>query len=869
MSRFILLEAAPWNVSDGSAATVHLAGGGRYPYSGLRGFTDWRAGLAEFPYFVAEAGFSEGKWNGGVLPPTSRIRIFPSDAALRDTLLTQYHWKGAPIALRSGDDDVSTTTFVLELTGTVDSVTESDGSILLTVSDYSSKLSRPVVDARFAGTGSIEGPAEAEGRAKRLTFGFVYNVEGFLLDKPNNIYEFGDPARVFTSFSSVKDMGRAASPAPTTVTWQGSIAATLTALQASTPAQGSCVVAPSIACVKWWTKPAGPLTADIQVDVAGGSNKVSDVAARLLSVTGIGVSINSADLAAINTARTYDVGLHIGDDNETIAQALDRLLIPCNVLWTLNPDGTIRLGEFQFSTASESLGVIDVERVETFKPLNQVTLGYKRNHRKHTDGEISAAILASDVDDFGAASQNYVAPGDSNRVRFSKFEQGTLGWALLYNPVPLAGITISAAIDAPTAKPYAVINGSFTTSGQTVSIGSTGVSDPAFRFPVTAGERIFVRAQLSSGGPIGSWTFAVGFLNAAGGVVSQVVISTGAASLGFPSSQAAFVTVPAGAVGAWMEHYVGSSGAGAFYAVISEPMVSGAAVNQTAFPAFNPGPSSELGADVTAAVVGPAASEVYYDNAGTTFQSAEDMTFVVKSSFGTAVSGVAMKYRVNSGTFNSFDAGSGWQTMTVTSGGATITPTSLTTDTAELEISATFFGRTLPSYTVKVTKVLAPPAPTGTGGGGSGSTDVASQTSGFLAINTASFTDIIQSGGLKFTLPTGKTTLRVVVNLQCKYGASANQNGPWGVEFKVQRGGVDQGSVQHSDPDNEIFDIETPAGATRRISSGGTMQYTLDMSGLSAGTQYTVNLPTRVASGTLPTNGVNMSFTGSVVLSAP
>lgn len=534
--KFILLEALPWRVSDGATISVHIAGGGRFPYSGLRGFTDWRSGLMEFPSFTAAAGFSEGGWTGGAIPQVANIPIFPADDTLRNTLLT-YLWQGATIELRSGDDEAAPGTYILELTGAVSAVETNDGEISLTVADLGSKLNFPVCTTTFAGTGGVEGPAEAEGRTKRRSWGVVRNVEGLLLEKPNNIYEFGDPSQPLNAFLTVRDMGRDASPTPTVVTWQGSIAATFAALQASSPAAGSCVVAPSIACVKWWTVPHGPLTADIQGEVGSGYvDKVADIANRIATAAGIGLgpdllaplngqfltdvagwvvdagtftwqagsfsrlvsngvvdgqvrrsvpmtlgksykvtinvkaltaggqagleagdstsaglgtyvsqtitavgtysatfthsngaitnpavgfyaqrtapstvdvtnmtlqqsdpAISASDVSAINAIRAYSAGLHVGDNSETFAQALDRLLIPANVIWSINPDGTIRLAEITLTKPAAILSPISVNRVESYKPIRQVTLGYHRNHRQHGDGEISAAVLLGDV----------------------------------------------------------------------------------------------------------------------------------------------------------------------------------------------------------------------------------------------------------------------------------------------------------------------------------------------------------------------------------------------------------------------------------------------------------------------------------------
>lgn len=709
MARFVLFEATPWRVVDGVAESVRLAGGGSKPYSGLRGFTDWRSGLADFPTFAAMAGFSDGGWTGQSIPQTSQVRVFPSDEALRTILLSKYQWKGARVELRSGDDELAPGTYVLEIVGTVDNVAVSEGSIVFTIADFAAKLSVPVVTARFAGTGGIEGPVEAAGRAKRRTWGFVRNVEGLLLDKPNNIFEFGDPAFPLYAFGAVRDKGRDASPAGSVLAWQGSIAATLTALQASVPGQGSCVVAPSIACVKWWTVPAGPLTADIEGEVGVGYvNKVADIATRLClaapgdellgavnggfdadvagwtvdagaftwqaggkarlasngaanaqvrrlvpavttgrtyritvkvdanngqlvigagdnSAVGGAVSLNAfttgtftllwtagaipnggavflianlatptigdfdfaaieeliqvGDTAAINAARPAVSGIHIGDDSETIAQALDRLFIPVNVIWGLNPNGSIRLSEIQLAAPAEVVAAIEVDRLETYRPVWQARLGYKRNHRQHSDGEISAALFLGNVT-----------------------------------------------------------------------------------------------------GPPESTSFQYDYLNAA-------------------------------------------------------------------------------------------------DFGGT-----RDLTFKLLWGDGsTLTSGVTWQYRVLNGTVNGFTSASGWQAASG-AGVGTVSIASVGTDTASIEVKATYSGEPK-SAIVPLTKVYSP-APTGGGGGGGGTPLPLSKNSGFASINSTTFTDL--TGWLPGTMPAGKTTAQLAATLSFM-PTVAGGDGSWTVELKWQR----------------------------------------------------------------------------------
>lgn len=396
--RVILIEATPWIADTGAAVDVRLAGGGVRPYT-HRGFNDWRSGVASEPKFASGFGFGQEGFTGGAVPSTGAIRFFPSDPALLSKLADDYLWIGAPITIRSGDDELAPGTWVMEMSGTVAAISVAGGALTIVAADLGRKLADPVAKGRFAGTGGIEGEPEAEGRPKRRSFGKVHNVEGRLLNKAANVYEFGDPARPLSSFDVVRDKGREGPIA--VLAWQGSIVATYDALVASAPAEGGAVVAPSIACVKWWTRPSGPLTADISGELHGGSptgayvSRPAEIAERI--VAGSGVGFTAGTVADAVTARNMVSGLHVGDDSETIAEALDRLLIGVSLLWMLEPAGSISLRPISFANPVETITVDTVERGDSFRPIKSLKVGYKRNHRRHSAGEISVAVLASDV----------------------------------------------------------------------------------------------------------------------------------------------------------------------------------------------------------------------------------------------------------------------------------------------------------------------------------------------------------------------------------------------------------------------------------------------------------------------------------------
>jgi len=399
MARVILIETTPRRGADAVDVPLYLAGGGERAYT-HKGRNDWRAGVATDPRFVTAIGFGQKGWTGGAIPQVGAIGFFPSDPALRDEL-AGYLWEGSPITVYSGDDSLPDPAWTVEMSGTIASSTIADGRLTLAVADLAKSLDVPLLKARFAGTGGLEGIAEAEGRIKRRTFGEAYNIAGEVLDKASNVYEFGDPAFPWQAFLAVKDKGR--SGPMTVLAWQGSALATLNALKAAAPPSGGAVVAPSIACVKWWTVPSGPLTADVQGEVgAGYVNTAAAIAERVLQAAN-GPALAAGVLAAMNAERPAKMGLHISDDGETAAAALDRLLSPVSLFWSLEPAGVVRIGEFEFGAPVEAVDSIgQIERLETFKPITSRRVGYLANNHVHGDGEISAAVLLSDVAGAGA-----------------------------------------------------------------------------------------------------------------------------------------------------------------------------------------------------------------------------------------------------------------------------------------------------------------------------------------------------------------------------------------------------------------------------------------------------------------------------------
>lgn len=386
MALTVLIEAKPMRAIDAAPVIVRLAGLGSRAYT-HGGVNDWWAGVTAPPRFVSLLGFGQQGWTGGAIPTTGAVSFAPSDRQRIDAL-SALVWDGAEITIWTGDDALDNPVWTTELAGTVAGIAVQGGVMTITVADLSAKLDRPIAADRFAGTGGIEGGTEARERIKRRSFGACWGVEARVIDKALNIYEVGDPARPLFAIDAVKDRGLAGPQI--VVGWAGSIVATLDALKAVTVPQGGAAVAPSIACVRWWTQPSAPLTVDLRGEIGTGYvDTVAEIAARIASEAGL----PTIDVAAAAAIRPGQAGLHVDGDGETFAQALDRLLLRASLLWLLEPAGAVRLAPIGYDAAAPIVEAIEAAREASYKPVTRLVLGYRRNHRVHNDGEISAAVL--------------------------------------------------------------------------------------------------------------------------------------------------------------------------------------------------------------------------------------------------------------------------------------------------------------------------------------------------------------------------------------------------------------------------------------------------------------------------------------------
>lgn len=387
----ILAEAQPRRAADGGTEIIRLAGGGGarpYHYAGVH----WRAGIAGLPTFICSLDFTGTDLGTGGVPQAAELEWGASRAADLASIANRV-WADAPIVLRIGPEGALPP---IRLAGKVLTSTVEGSKLKLSLADPAADLKKPLLTQRYGGTGDLEGPADWAGKIRRRIWGRLWNVQGEPIDPAYNIYAFADPYRPLQGFSAVRDKGAPAA-AVSIVEWQGNPFATLAALRAAVAPQGGGVLAPSIACVKWWTQPAGDLCADIRGEIgAGYLETTAGIAERLVQGVG-GPAFAAGTIAAAVAARPAPVGWLAANESTTVSEMLDQLLGNSSLLWLIDELGQIVVRAWEWSASAASAVSSEVKRTKSFRPLATRRLGYKRNELPMARGDIAAIVLTGDV----------------------------------------------------------------------------------------------------------------------------------------------------------------------------------------------------------------------------------------------------------------------------------------------------------------------------------------------------------------------------------------------------------------------------------------------------------------------------------------
>lgn len=399
------LTLSPRDAATGAVVTVRLAGGGRAGYKQF-GSTAWKAGLERPPAIAQRLGFDGASFEAQAA--AAALSVVWNGAANEADALKSHYWKEAPFTLHKGPDGGADGDMILVLKGRVSDVLATPGQISFALADASADFAKPVLQAKFLGTGGIEGDAELKGQDKGRVWGALFNVSVRVLDKANNIHVCSDPAFPIAEFVQSYDKGNAAS-AQILVPWAGSINATLAALIASVPPSGGASVAPSISCLKWWHGQPGKLTVDVRGTVGGGySDRPVDIGARILESVGA-LDLDIANINAQRLLRNYSFGWMVSDPSATAISEVVALLAGIGAWIAPRADGKMIFGTYDWGAPVTALRSAISEDGGQYAPVDKINLGWRTNQTIMARGDIAEVVFAADVNGLGTlATQSNV-----------------------------------------------------------------------------------------------------------------------------------------------------------------------------------------------------------------------------------------------------------------------------------------------------------------------------------------------------------------------------------------------------------------------------------------------------------------------------
>lgn len=398
-----LAVATPLDPATGAPVTVRLSGGGERGHT-YQGTTDWKVGLQPIAVRSGRLQYDDLGPKSGATPTALQLK-WAGEASDLKTFANLY-WPGAQLSLYEGEEGSEPALIQSSRVAEAFLDPGSEGRTWrISLVDAALDLGVPMLASSYAGTGGVEGGSAIAGRPRRRVWGHVANVELWPFDEANNLWTAADPARPIQAVHVIRDGGLAVAGVAT-VAWAGSVAATIAALAAVNLGDGTvnqAAVAPSIGgMVKWWRSDPLLLTVDLKGETDGGYvDAIGSIAAKVVAArTTIPLVAGTAEAA--NAARPGEAGIIVEEASETVAAVLDRLLVVgASLSWSLRADGQLEILPWEWGASTQTLAGFEVTRGRTFKPHHTRRVGYARNHKRMTKGEIASALLAGDVEGLG------------------------------------------------------------------------------------------------------------------------------------------------------------------------------------------------------------------------------------------------------------------------------------------------------------------------------------------------------------------------------------------------------------------------------------------------------------------------------------
>ena len=395
-----------WPTRLTNAQLQQITSGQSIP-SGMRMDLDFLGGADSFyearimiPPNVKRECFTDGRTFGRSQIGYGDMVLVNNDGGL-DYMLG-YSYSGRRIVIRLGtlQPNGLTRTWSTILVGSMEQAELSWQQVTVKVRDRLLDLAKPLQQVRYAGGNALPAGLEGNdddlrGRPKPLVYGAVFNITPPCVNTARFIYQIHTGGQV-VAVNGLYDRGA--------LMTAGAAYSSQADMEANAPSAGQYRVwnDATLGCfVRLGSNPTGTLTADV---TQGASRTVGQLFQAILQRAGMAASdINLADIAALDTAVSFEVGVYAGVQSDiTPLQLLDELCASVGAWYGTDINGVFRIGRIVLPTGTSlgtitTLEIIDIERIASRDPgvgvpAWKVKLGWQKVQTVQSDLNTSVTV---------------------------------------------------------------------------------------------------------------------------------------------------------------------------------------------------------------------------------------------------------------------------------------------------------------------------------------------------------------------------------------------------------------------------------------------------------------------------------------------
>ncbi|MEN9885536.1 MAG: hypothetical protein RL758_114 [Pseudomonadota bacterium] len=313
-----------------------------------------------------------------------------------------YSYSGRRIVIRLGtlQNDQLTYAWSTILVGSMEQVELSWQEVAVRIRDRLLDLATPLQQVRYAGGNVLPAGLEGndddlKGRPKPLVYGQVFNISPPCVNTTRFIYQIHTGGQV-VSVNGVYDRGA--------LLTAGAAYSSQADMEANSPSANQYRVwnDATLGCfIRLGSNPTGTVTADV---TQGATRTVGQLFQAILLKAGVLSSqINSSDIAALDAAVSYQVGVYAGSNSDvTPLELLDELCASVGAWYGTDINGNFRIGRIVLPTGT-SLGtittveIIQIERIASRDagvgvPSWKVKLGWQKMQTVQPDLNTSVSV---------------------------------------------------------------------------------------------------------------------------------------------------------------------------------------------------------------------------------------------------------------------------------------------------------------------------------------------------------------------------------------------------------------------------------------------------------------------------------------------